>query len=789
MQLKYQIWVRDNPKTEYLVPGFYSNYLSQPDNKEYFEYNIKDYFNSEFVEKDETAINNLVRLAPFFSKEIRKNINAKDCTYLVPDDADDFSSIQRALRTSMNIAFHNAFPLPRSIAYVFFEAKKGMFNVNDDIYIYDKYENRTVITRIHVNEDKRLLSLNPQTRGLVFERYPCEVIEAGKEHNKSVVKAITFTISGNITGGVEYLEELQAITPDIPLWKDNLPLLYMEAEINDEEQKFYLVGEDTKPIQPKRGVARNIEIKNTFVLGAGRDYYEFPLVQGSKDKKQKYFAYMTDKAFPLQKDVQCKLYLTYTYGDPLPYKLIFKPNDGSTEFDAIKVQWETKSHKIKELAAPEFYKEEDWDFVLQKKLKEGTVVDEMIRTLKVVACIRQKGWKTYSVKWINRAETLGKLESFSNEEILFFPKSINKGKGRKIETGDTISCTLRKSDKLDEFSGRYPYIAFDGQLGNKTPDKSELTRYIACILEAFNQGRVLSQIQTTRNLNGMRTIVEEINTLGQDIIESYDFPPVIKKETAVLMCAMHEHSSEFLHNYLLEIMNATLKDVNSNDSLVHNRRIIDGMGFAIGNCNQDWQKELMDKAVLLCKNKNPTLVNFGIEILGSALWRTRNCVYMLNAEQIQILITSLVKNIDFFVTNYYLNDDIHLQLLEDPESSKDDWRKRKTLLRSIELILALYRLRDKNAPNYKEAERFVADDNPEIQKLKNTFKPLKEFLRFDRAQKDKIFCGKKYKNLKTRIVFEINDENRDKTLPDFMYVLEKYTKGETSGIKILKISE
>ena len=789
MQLKYQLWKTQELKAEYLVPGFYSNYLSQPDNKKYFEYNINEYFDSEFVEHDETAVNDLIKLAPLLAKEIAKNTNAHDCTYLVPDDTDDFSSIQKALRTSMNTAFHNASPLPRSIAFVFSEAKKGKFKPDDEIYVYDKYESRTVITRIHVNKDEKLLKSNPQTRGLVFERYPSDVIGAGKQHNKSVAKAMTFTINGNITDGVEYLEELQAKTPQIPLWKDNLPQLYMVAEVNDEEQPFFLVGKKIKPIQPKRGIARDIEIADSFVLAAGRDFYEFPLVQGSKDRKQKYFAYMTDRSFPLKNDVRCKLYLTYTYGDPLPYKLIFKPNDGSTEFEAITVQWETKSHRITDLSAPEFYMEEDWETVLKKKLKNGTTLQELNDTADVVSTISQNGWETYEISSFKT--TVGWLRMpYSELEIVFFPNSIPKSQSPVFARGFHISCALVKSDRLDK-NGNQQYLAFDPQFENNKPNKSNLCNKIACVLEAFNQGRTISQIQDKEVFDEILRILCTLSDSGIAILKDESFPPAIKKEAAVLLCATHEHSPEYLHEYLLNIMNTTLKDANSKDSLVHNRRIIDGIGFAIGNCKQDWQKELLDKAVLLCKNKDTKLVNFGIEILGSALWRTRNCVYMLNEEQIKILVTSLVNNVDSFVNKYFKDENTHTQLLYNLDFAKDDWRRRVTLLRSIELLLALYRLRDKNAPNYNAAKKYVAVDYFEIQKLTKTFKKLKEFLRFDKAQKGKTFDNpkEKYKNLTTRIIFEIHDASRDETLPDFMYVLEKYTKGETSGIKILKVDE
>lgn len=720
MQLKYQIWKGNDSKTEYMVPAFYSNYLSKADNESHFEYTIKDYFDSDLGEEDTVEINHLVKLAPYFAKEVAWNLNTRNCTYLIPDDVDDFSIIQKALRFSLNIAFQNAAPLPRSIACIFNEAQKGKYKAGDVIYVYDKYEKRTVITKISVSEDKRLLELNPQTRGLIFERSPSDVIDARERYNKSVANAQIVEIKEreNITGGVEYLERLQAITPDIPLWKDKLPLLYMEVEVDDEQRKVYLVGKDTKPIYPKRGVARNIEITDSFILSAGRDFYEFPLVQGAKEKKQKYFAYMTDKSFPLKKDVTCKLYLTYTYGEPLPYKLIFRPCDGSVDFEAIKVQWETKTHKDLSASAPEFYQEESWEEVLAKELKMGTVSEELYYTLSSVENVSNNNWQRYIVN----------------------------------------------------------------------NDKSNFTYKIACVLEAFNQGRTLSQITDDDIAADYYDYVAKMNEYGEIILNNRECPRTLKQDILVLLCALHEHSSSYVHKYLLKKINATLQDKNSEDSLVRSKRIIDGIGYAIGNCNKDWQKELLDKAALLCKNRDPMLKNFGIEILGSALWRTRNCVYKLAGEQIKVLISTVVDNISNFADEYV---DVKTQIVRllDPDYAKKNWRKRVTLLRSIELLLALYRLRDPKAPNYKKAEQFVAENYAEIKRLKKAFPKLEEFFRFETNNNGASFGKEKYKALRSRIIFEIEDNNRDLTIPDFMYVLEKYTRGDTLGIKILKVTE
>ncbi len=216
--------------------------------------------------------------------------------------------------------------------------------------------------------------------------------------------------------------------------------------------------------------------------------------------------------------------------------------------------------------------------------------------------------------------------------------------------------------------------------------------------------------------------------------------------------------------------------------------MIDGIGYAIGNCNMDWQKDLLNKAVLLCKSEDPELKNYGIEILGSALWRTRNCVYELNSNQIKILISTVVDNISNFADEYV---DVITQIVRllDPDYAKNNWRKRVTLLRSIELLLALYRLRDPKAPNYKKAEQFVAENYAEIKRLKKAFPKLEEFFRFETNNNGASFGKEKYKALRSRIIFEIEDDNRDLTIPDFMYVLEKYTRGDTLGIKILKVTE
>lgn len=356
-RMRYQYWEKkDKKNTFYDIPLFYSPFY---DNKKGIIVSIKDLYE----EKHDNIIL-LQKSANFFAKEIAANLHTKKCIYLLPDDADDFSLSQKALRNSLNIAFQKTDALPRSIAAIFNHQKKLLEQEksilpNSIYYIFDNFKNYTVKTKIEIKYDKKLEERNPETKGLIFERYPCEIIKA-KNREVSEENSFSLNIKENFCEGALFLDKLQNITPDLPLWKDHLPPLYMKIDVNGKFKPFYLVGEKTPPVQPKRGIACPIEITEKFKFPIGVSFYEFPLVQGQKADTQKYFAYIKNNAFPLKKEVDCKLRLTYTYGAEIPYELQFISLDAEIPFRA-KVRWETETHiNPYDLPAPGFIPETTW---------------------------------------------------------------------------------------------------------------------------------------------------------------------------------------------------------------------------------------------------------------------------------------------------------------------------------------------------------------------------------------------------------------------------------------------
>jgi hypothetical protein len=114
-------------------------------------------------------------------------------------------------------------------------------------------------------------------------------------------------------------------------------------------------------------------------------------------------------------------------------------------------------------------------------------------------------------------------------------------------------------------------------------------------------------------------------------------------------------------------------------------------------------------------------------------------------------------------------------------------------LRAVELILALYRVRE------TKDEAMLAlvaplPDNRATRTLKDLFPDIENFCRadaecFKKVRNNSEFEGIVYNELKSRIQFDIQDDKRDHSIPDYLYALEKYTYGEDCSIKILSIKD
>ena len=140
--------------------------------------------------------------------------------------------------------------------------------------------------------------------------------------------------------GSQILLEKQFLVPHKIFWKDHLPQLMARLPVQGIEQNFYFVDTRTS-VKPERGVAINIPIETPFTLPPDKEEIRFTIYQGKNSHKQ-IFSLLLSLRQPLKMPCDCKLTLTYTYGDEQPYKLRFSPIGEKKPFHHVDAQWGQK---------------------------------------------------------------------------------------------------------------------------------------------------------------------------------------------------------------------------------------------------------------------------------------------------------------------------------------------------------------------------------------------------------------------------------------------------------------
>ena len=141
-----------------------------------------------------------------------------------------------------------------------------------------------------------------------------------------------------------------------PVWSEHLPALSIKQMFGE----FPLITKENH-VDPVLGISQDIPVNSTFVLPAsGEKEYHFYLRMGntrSKGNGKPFEARLRHSAFPLKEAVECRLKLTYTYGNDNPYELVFKPvsPNGVVPFRSVRAEWErVKEYPYLDLPCPKF---------------------------------------------------------------------------------------------------------------------------------------------------------------------------------------------------------------------------------------------------------------------------------------------------------------------------------------------------------------------------------------------------------------------------------------------------
>lgn len=331
-----------------------------------------------------------------FMNSIRDFYNTNTLYYLLPDYLEDFSLSR--IRSTANTVFPSANPVPSSIGTVFAFHKSEEFkdlslSEDDFAFVIERSNDNSVfsITPIQVKttfelSNRKILSLSDYPEipyGIRWEHHPSVIIEnynpskvmdyikstvsetegiekAGKiviisgqksiEHARLELPAdnwFFFNKSFEASDGAAFCAHIQEMVKEIPMWSEHLPVLQMTYLKNGKRSGSNLTY--GKTVLPIRGQRQRIDIPEKFILNKNVKTYHFRLSRGGEGavNSLRYEACLSNSAFPLKKNTECKLEMYYIYGEEHPFELYFVPVN-SSELIRAKVEW----RKIDENAFP-----------------------------------------------------------------------------------------------------------------------------------------------------------------------------------------------------------------------------------------------------------------------------------------------------------------------------------------------------------------------------------------------------------------------------------------------------
>lgn len=723
-----------------------------------------------------------------FAETIKQETLCQKCIYITSDDIDDFSPTVNAFKQSMNSAFLKTEILPKSIAALFSKYSDILNKfIDGDVLtvrsIYDDYE---VQTKVRIRFDKELSEKNPKTKGITFQRLgvtrlenPNTDLERNNIIPQNMKRIITlqdsvllsgnfsvdsfhfeikekqnkiphgqneiclYTFENSASGALEY-DRLQSITSEIPLWCDFLPKLSM---VDSSGKQYVLVEPNKVSIRPVVGKPVRIPISRKFSFPAKKKFYEFPLSQGEKKEKSKYFAFIKDSSFPLENETKCSLYLTYTYGMPRPYNLEFIPTSDSAEFKSAVVKWENKSHKdnIHDMPVPNFVREYTWadmKTVLGRKSERGDIsnlTEEWLPTefkkIEKLANGNLKVFKILEAQLLDSQNNAKYSISISLQNGRIFRQDFDPK--RKISDGTEIICEF--SEKTDNFGRRSERI---------NPYRTKLAdTFLKSIrfpaVTVWNNGRSIFDDDCPESFRIQTQ--EALNAIEKTFVDP-NLPDSIKHEYKFFLSCLHNDMPDWFLKFIPKILEQIDKHYDYPNWIA----------YALGDCSMDWQKDLLSKTIELLDDKSKAV--YAIRILAKALWRVNSFVFNLNEGAVKKILSAIKKILNSF------NEQSRLKPSE----------KTVRLSACLECIIALCRLR-------ATTEGFTPNDNILALLSPSANEVTRHIVGILQSLKETDM------KIKTFLTFEIDRPSNDKT-PELLYVAYGYLSGkiDSNAIKVLE---
>lgn len=638
-----------------------------------------------------------------FMNSIRDFYNTNTLYYLLPDYLEDFSLSR--IRSTANTVFPNANPVPSSIGTVFAFHKSEEFkdlslSEDDFAFVIEKSNDNSVfsITPIQAKttfelNNQKVLKLSDYSEipyGIRWEHHPSVIIEnynpskvmdyikstvsetegiekAGKiviiSGQKSIENArlelpadnwFFFNKSFEASDGVAFCAHIQEMVKEIPMWSEHLPVLQMTYLKNGKRSGSNLTY--GKTVLPIRGQRQRIDIPEKFILNKNVKTYHFRLSRGGEGavNSLRYEACLSNSAFPLKKNTECKLEMYYIYGEEHPFELYFVPVN-SSELIRAKVEW----RKIDENAfpVPNFPPIRSWsEFV---NWNDGYTAES-------------RDLADWQMKNFNRIKSIFDfIENRPNELHRYTCRVPSETSFEKDNHGFFFSVSIAQNEyakvykaQLHSFTEK---IRIDNLISFSLNTKREpLIKDVNKVYRTFGvtPGITLSNKQITSFGRSLRFPAIQIWNSSLSVHERKDVPEGFtnavdnaKKVIEVLLnndniCQQSLLWDElllqtcFMHKDAIEITSKWL-DINFFEELDFENthwRVLEQqlfeVAYFIGNAETDKQKEFFDW-LLAVNIENEYLISFKLQALCISLWRGENLLREISPEKISLILNKI----------------------------------------------------------------------------------------------------------------------------------------------------
>lgn len=551
--------------------------------------------------------------------------------------------------------------------------------------------------------------------------------------------------------GSQILLEKQFLAPHKIFWKDHLPPLMARLPVQGIEQNFYFVDTRTS-VKPERGVAINIPIETPFTLPPDKEEIRFTIYQGKNSHKQ-IFSLLLSLRQPLKMPCDCKLTLTYTYGDEQPYKLRFSPIGEKKPFHHVDAQWGKKidDNESKVVAIPIFPEKVTFEklFTYPGKERETNIIEWIERNLKQLDDIyhlklhgrnsKRFDFNYQDIKWVS-AKDFGFYELHPQHKSIFVHKSKFKDLDveKQIFSADVFTKEGRSS--LENIG-----------------EQGEISEYDLKGLSKRWRFPMLIFSDQSRSFNDAAELSTDFARLGtqaikqaQDLLVTQGINTTLESELKMFLSYCHKLMPPLAVNDLLQ--------ASQDKNLLRNEDT--RFKYALGDVSELWQQQLLENLLAPSDDTGGTRATT-LEILSVAMWRDKAVIHRLTAEQVITL-------------TYRLNE----HLLEEIKwlKKEDKFFKWNSFILRLELLLALLRTRESQDPNIRSLFALNSDLSTQL---------LSTVEKMTDKQGEALSYQLEQPKVVARVKLVVNKPEGYHRTPDLLYALKLYLSGDDGADQIM----